>query len=231
MKRLALLLVFVASTAHADDRRYHALDASDMDALSRVLRKHVAFLSVTPKREGPLSPEPRSAYGAVIGPRRLVALAHLVKGADRVTVQGPQGKLTAKLALLDLERRVALLDTDAPLAKIGLVPAKPSTAAWKVDMELFALISTEGEAGVLHTVVTQTGELAEYEGHPRVDVVLNAGMPVFDDRAHLAGYSRVLAWDHDRHMIVPFAKVRAAQTSTTTRAPPPQRDKKPWWAR
>ncbi len=234
MKRLALLFLLLATTAHAEERRYRSLVSRDMDALSSVLRRHVAYLTIEPKRgDSPISPVARNAYAAVLEPQRLVALAHLVDDADAIHVKGPKGSLVAKVVLMDKKRRVAILETTAGLDTIGLFPAPRSTAERKIDMELFALISTEGESGVLHTVLTHKGDIPEYEGHPRIDLKLTAGMPVFDDRAHLFGYSRVLAWDSDRFMVVPLEKVDAARTSTGAAAapPPPKAPEKPWWAR
>ena len=84
-------------------------------------------------------------------------------------------------------------------------------------MNVFALVSTDEHAGVVHGVVTHTGAMAEYEGHPRVDLKLAGGMPVFDERARLIGYSRVVAWDVDRFMLVPYEKIVSARTSTPRR--------------
>lgn len=228
---LALLLVPRAAVA---ETVYSALDATSLDKMSGVLARHVAYLEILPKRAAsPMSPEPRNGYAAAIEPDLLVALSHLVDDAEKIEVIGPRGRLLAEAVLVDRERRVALLRTSEPLAKIGLLPAPLAPIAErKRDMELFALVSTEGASGVMHAVITEEGDIPEYGGFPRIDLKLSAGMPVFDNRARLVGYSRVLAWDHDRYMIVPLEKVTAARTSTgASSAPAEKKPERPWWAR
>lgn len=217
-------------------RRYQAFDTSDLDAMARVLRTHVAYVRARarPSPDQPLVPDTITGYGAVWGPREVVTLPHLVQDAARITIVGPQGSSPARRVRSDVDQRVAVLRTERPLAALGLAPAARSPPQERrVDMSLFALVSTDEVAGVVNGVLTELGVMPEYEGFPRTSLVLSHGMPIFDAYARLVGYSRVVAWDHDRHMLVPVEKIEAVISSADAPKKPAtaQKPESPWWTR
>ena len=168
----------------------------------------------------------------MIDPVTVATVAQLCTDASSVQVIGPKGRLAAKVRLLDLERRVALLRTEAPLARVGLEVSRPLAVDERTeDAEVFALVNTDPGAGVVHGVITQVGQEPEYEGHPRTTLDLSFGMPVFDAYARWVGYARTVAWDRDRHMLIPPDKITLARTSTAPRVKAPETPKRPWWAR
>lgn len=230
---IALALALSAAPPPAT-KVYTPLVTGELDQLAQVLRRRVAYFEVKAKApESPLSPEPINGWGAPIDENLVVILAHVVKDATSVTVIGPTGRTSAEVVLIDLERRVAIVKTKRPVKAIGLEVVRPSPPAErKTDMNVFALVSTDEHAGVVHGVITHTGEMKEYEGHPRVDLRLAGGMPVFDDRARYIGFSRVVAWDADRYMIVPYEMIVSARTSTGAAASPAaQTPRRPWWGK
>ena len=236
MNPAPLLLLAVVVAAPTGTRRYSQLAIKDMEELAPVLRSQVAEVRVELFPDGPIIGEDeRIGYGVPWGERRVVMLAPLLERAKKIWIKGPKGDLPAQLILMDPVRRVAILETKAPLLQVGLrnVPAREKRER-KVDDEVFALISTAPESGVVYGVITQDGSDPEYEGHPRIDLKLDRGMPVFDDTARFVGYSRVVAFDQDRFMLITPEMIRGAQTATASasRRPAPADEKKrPWWAR
>lgn len=216
-------------------RRYSQLSLKDLEAMAPVLQAQVAEVRIELVNEGPLSgDEERTVYGVPWGPRRVVVLAPLLEDARRTFVRGPKGELPAEILLSDPVRRVAILGTARPLSEIGLViPGRRPARERKTDDEVFAPIATTPGSGVVHGVITDDGTEPEYEGHPRVDLKLERGMPVFDDQARLVGYSRVVAYDQDRFMVITPEQIRDAQTATASGGRPKKAapDSKPWWAR
>lgn len=242
MRRLPLglaLLLFATPVAakgpEAGEKVYGTLDLSDAELMVGVLRRHVAYViaEVTPPPDQPLAETERTGFGVAIGPDEVATLAFNVEKARRVTIRGPSGSpLPGKVVLYDVKRRVAVVKTDAPLARAGLVaPRRMPPAERALDTEVFALVSTRAGSGVVQGVITEVGDDEAFEGHPRISLTLQAGMPVFDNRARLMGYSRVVAWDTDRHMIVPVEMIAAAKTATATPAKGEARGERPWWAR
>lgn len=213
-------------------------DPARVDAMSKLadrLRTLVPYLEITLPRDRtqPLSEEVRDGFGVAWGPRRILCLSFLVAGAERIVVRGPRGSVEARVVLTDVERRVAILETDAPVTQAGLEPvALAPASARTIDTPVFALVGTAIEAHVLIGHVLDDGVMAELEGHPRVSLALRQGMPVFDDRARFVGYSRAVAWDRDTAMIVTPEHVQAAVTATTAaRLPKPRPKEEPWWVR
>ncbi len=229
---IGLLLLFLAT----EPQRYRAVDTGDMDALAKRLLTHVADLRVVPQKRKDQLEDERSGYGVVLESKRIATLPHLVENAQRIEVRGPTGTfLVARVVLLDPERRVALLETGAPLGQLGLAPALPALAKTRaVNMDLFALVATTPGAGVVHGVLTHLGTEPEHEGNLRGDLALERAMPAFDDRARFVGYGRRVAFDTDRFLLVPPELINDAKTATASAprpgasAPPQPR---PWWAR
>jgi len=242
MKRLGLalcasLIVGAAPPALESNRVYDPMSTADQEAMAKRLLLHVPSLEieVDDAHSTVWAENPRTGYGVVLSPRRVVCLSHLVQGATHVTIVGPKGRGPAQVVLLDHERRVAILEPKVALHSLGLLPvagvvAKPERS---VDMPVFALVSTLDLSGVSQGVLTHLGTLQEYQGFPRIDLKLTRGMPVFDQRARLLGYSRVVAWDTDRFMIIPQEMIQAARTSSAARAQPapPKKESRPWWAK
>ncbi|MBK6683519.1 MAG: hypothetical protein IPG45_03535 [Deltaproteobacteria bacterium] len=231
-----LLFSLVVVAAPSGPRRYSQLAIKDMEELAPVLRSQVAEIRIELFPDGPIiGEEERIGYGVPWGERRVVLLAPLLDRAKKVWIKGPKGELPAQVILMDPVRRVAILETKVPLLQVGLrnVPVREKRER-KVDDEVFALVSTAQESGVVYGVITQDGTDPEYEGHPRIDLKLDSGMPVFDDTARFVGYSRVVAFDQDRFMLITPEMIRGAQTATASafRKPAPEDGKKrPWWAR
>lgn len=238
MSALALLtLALAAPPALEPGRVYDPVSTQDQEDLAARLRLHVPLVEAKlPDTPDTLTQEnPRTGYAAVLSQARVVCLSFLVKDAEAVTLVGPKGKVPAEVLFVDHEARVAMLRPKAPLKSAGLYPV----TGWvppnerEVDMWLFALVSTLDLAGVTQGVLTHNAELREYGGFLRTDLKLERGMPVFDRRARLVGFSRVVAWDQDRFMIVPPEKVRSAKTSTAASARPlrPKKKPRPWWSK
>lgn len=224
----ALLALLLA----ADPRPYDPSSVASMDALAIRLRRHVAEVEVVLPAEPPLSAEERSGYAAILGPSTLACLGPLVNGAARVEVRGPGGALHATVRLVDLERRVAILESEAPLARVGLeVPEAAPLSSLALDAPIFAMVATSKEAHVMNGVILDAGEAPELEGHPRISLRLEQGMPVFDDRARLLGYARTGALDKDRALIVTLAHVREARTASASATPRASASSRPWWAK
>lgn len=234
----ALLSVAARPPASFEPQRsYDPLNAVDQEAMARRLLLHVALLEIeiSDKDMTVWGENPRTGYGAVIAKDRIVCLSTLLQGASKITIVGPKGRQSATVLLKDDKRRVAILKPEGDLQQSGLYPTMGSVplAERKVDMTAFALVSTLDLAGVSQGVLTHRGVLREYQGHPRIDLKLIRGMPVFDRRARLLGYSRVVAWDVDRYMLISPEQIQSARTSTAApQRPTRQRnDKRPWWGK
>lgn len=229
------LALFATPPDLGQGRVYDPLDTTDQSALAKQLLLHVPLLEVElePTTDNLLQENPRTGYAAVLSPSRVICLSFLVKDAKKVTLVGPKGRVEARVLYADDETRVAMLKPEGDIARAGLVPVSGwvPPSAREVDMPVFALVSTLELAGVAQGVLTQLGKLEEYEGFLRVDLKLHRGMPVFDQRARLLGFSRVVAWDTDRFMIVPPEKLRATKTATGAARPPQRTETTPWWAK
>ncbi|MCK6548071.1 S1C family serine protease [Myxococcota bacterium] len=245
MKRaLAALGLGLALTSSAADakpakpRTFDSTQLEHLEAMVPVLRARVAELhaELVPDPNSPLEEPIREGYGVVLAPRLVATLSFSVTGAKRVLIHGPSGRpIVGKVVLDDVERRVAIVEAERPLSEAGLVVAELAPRAdRKVDGEVFALVSTGLEATVLQGTFLTLGDEPEHEGHPRVDLKLTLGMPVFDARARFVGYSRAVAWDKDPLMLVTPEMIASARTATgaadRAKAHPPA-PKKPWWAR
>ena len=230
---LALSALIAAGPAAPTEKRYSSLSTEDLNELALVLRQRVATIELDIKPQPGLLVDPiRIVFGIVIDDKTIATVAQLCTDAAKAQVQGPKGSLPARVALLDLERRVALLRTDGSLQSIGLRASTPLTKSERqLDAEVFALTNTGEGAGVMDGVIMQVGELPEYEGHPRTSLSLTFGMPVFDAYTRWVGFARTVAWDKDTQMLVPPDKVRLARSSTVTRVAVPEKPKRPWWAR
>jgi hypothetical protein len=228
-------LWLVLLLAAPEPRRYSQLSIKDMEAMAPVLKSYVVEVTVELAQDGPMiDVVERTGYGIAWGKDRVAVLAPVVDGAKKIRVLGPKRiPLEAELLLYDPNRRVAILGTKRPLADTGLVKPRIAPKRRKEDDEVFALIATSAESGVVFGVITDTGEQPEYEGHPRVDLKLERGMPVFDERARFVGYSRVVAFDQDRYMLITPEQILSAQTATSAASlpKPPDPSKKPWWSK
>ncbi len=233
----SLCLAATPPPSFEPERIYDPLNTVDQEAMARRLLLHVALLEIQINDSSMTvwGENPRTGYGAVIAKDRIVCLSTLLEGASKITIVGPKGRQSAKILMKDEQRRVAILAPDGSLDASGLYPvtAMVPLGQRKVDMTAFALVSTLELAGVSQGVLTHRGVLREYQGHPRIDLKLTRGMPVFDRRARLLGYSRVVAWDTDRYMLISPEQIRSARTSTAAHPPPAQQknDKRPWWGK
>ena len=230
---IVLTLALTHAAGAPGERIYEVTSTGDRAELAKFLRRYVAHITAEVAREDSVLSEPaRTGYAVPWTDHLLAVLCFTVEDAKRIRVQGPDGSLFAKIILYDAERRVALLETTDPLSKIGLVPvSRVKTSELKVEQPVFALVSTLEEAGVVDGVITDLGEEPELEGHPRTDLLLTHGMPVFDDRARFIGYARAVAWDRDRQMLVPPDKISAAQAATHARDAKKTSSERPWWGR
>lgn len=255
---IALALALLLATAPPPPKKiYRANELGDLEAIMAVLKKHVAYVKIEAidKESGPLEPEQRDGFGVPLDDRKIAILAHLVTGAQKITVQGANGReAEAKLVLYDLERRVAILQSARSLRDLGLTaPELAPKPTRKLDDEVFALTTTGDDAAVLHGVFVYVGDEEEYGGHSRIDLKLERGMPVFDRTARFVGYSRNVAWDKDRQMLITPEMITDARTATgastaNPRANPGANDsrrsqdaidsrrsqdgtKKPWWSK
>lgn len=204
-------------------KTYSPWRLEDLDDLAEILKRHVALVEIEPTvTHGveTLDEPTRQGYGVAISPRRIAMLSFLAEGARTIRVVGPRGRpLEAQLVLYDVERRVAVVETRTPLKRAGLEAAPfAQRQDREIDQSIFALVSTLPQSGVIHGTITDLGEVEELDGIPHIDLRLERGMPVFDERARLVGFSRTVAWDLDPFMIVPAEKILSAQTATTAAA-------------
>ena len=238
---MILWTALLIAAAPPGPKLYQSGEMRDLEAILPVLKKYVAYVRVEAKAKdsGPLEGEERDGFGVVLDQNKIALLCFITTDADKITVEGTNGKRSeAKVVLYDAERRVAILESKLPLKTLGLEPAPIAPKdARKLDGEVFALTTTGIEAAVLHGVFTYVGDEEEYGGHSRVDLLLERGMPVFDHAARFVGFSRNVAWDKDRQMLVTPEMIRDARTSTgaaTMKSPanePQQPAKKPWWSK
>lgn len=201
----------LALAAQADGRIYDYLKLKDMEALGLRLRSQIAHVKVTVKRASsdPLSAEERDGFAIILDEHHLAVLCFIVKDAARVEVAGPRGKTTfASVLHYDVVQRVAILETSGSLAKLGLFPApRAPSKGLVVEQPVYALTGTEGDPQILQGWLKHNGKEEGLEGHPRISLKLTHGMPVFDAKARVIGYSRHVAWDRDRFMLVPWDKI------------------------
>lgn len=236
MTFLSTLIALTLTGPSAPDgpKRYSPLDMRDLHVAAEVLKTRVAYLQAQhPVPSGqPLLGGEVDGWALPIGPRTLVCQALLVKEATSIRIQGPEGWLEARIANIDLEARVAHLGTQALLSKVGLQPAVESPAEGiEVGMDLFALISTQPEAGVITGVMTEVGEDWLQENF-RSDLRLRRGMPVFDAQLRWVGLARAVAWDKDPAILISPEIVRtSSRTRTAPKPPPDAASDRPWWAR
>ncbi len=113
---------------------------------------------------------------------RIVAPSFLFEDVERITVVGPRGRTPGKLVLSSPDRRVALVETEAPLEKIGLEPSAPAPPEIRaLDKFAFALVSTTPGLS-LDAIVT--GDPAADRNHSmvlwseRIIVALPEGHPL-----------------------------------------------------
>lgn len=216
-------------------RAFDATSIADLDALARLLHARVALLEVDLKSrpDEPAHDPNREGYAVALDAHHLAALSFLLEDATAIRVVGPKGKaIRAHLALRDEERRVAILETTNSVAEIGLVPIEVAPLASRhADEDVFALTNTTPEGGVVHGVLIYVGNEPEYGGHHRLDLTLDHGTPVFDDQARFVGYSRTVAWDRDKRMLITPEMISAARTATGAVERPPPTNARPWWSR
>lgn len=203
------------------ERVYDYMALDDMEQLGRVLRRRVAHLRIElkpPPGQVAMDDE-RDGFGVPIEADLVATQALVLQDATKVVVEGPGGRLPGEVVLYDAERRVALVRTRSPLARIGLETAPPCPPGERSeDLSLFALASTEGLPSPTHGWMTDDGSTPELEGHPRVSFSLSHGMPIFDARARWVGLARAVAWDSDKQLILPVELVAAARTATAAAA-------------
>lgn len=230
------LLASVIATAPPPQQRFDPLKLEDLEALGPLLRARVAHVEVkiTPEKGQPNLIDARDGFGVPLDDRLVVVMSLIIQGEKHARISGPKGSARAKVLLEDPERRVAILEAERPLASLGLfAPPLAPVESRKAEAPVFALMSTEPEGGVVSGEVLADGTEQELEGHPRISLKLRFGMPVFDDRARLVGYSRAVAWDTDQFLIVPPEMITAARTATASaaKAPHPQEQTRPWWGK
>lgn len=218
------------------DRVYDYMVLDDMEQLGRVLRRRVAHLRIElkpPIGQVAMDAE-RDGFGVPIEADLVATQAFVLQDATKVIVEGPTGRLPGEVVLYDVERRVGLVRTRSPLARIGLEPAPPCPPGERSeDLSLFALASTEGLPSPTHGWMTDDGSTPELEGHPRASFSLSHGMPIFDARARWVGLARAVAWDTDKQLVLPVELVEAARTATTAAAREAERAARKkgerWW--
>jgi hypothetical protein len=220
----------------ADSPRFDPLDVGDMETLAQRLKTYVAHVRSKRKPDpNTLTPIDSDGFGAVWSARRVVVMAFLVDHTTAIEVKGPSGSLPAYRILLDIERRVAILETRKPLRTIGLsIPIWASPKNRRRGQDAFALVSTLREAGVVAGSLLSNAELAEDEGYIRTDLHLTLGMPIFDNRGRALGLARKVAWDYDPLLVIPLEKIQEAMTATQTPTlddEPKRTAKRAWWAK
>ncbi len=213
------------------DRVYRPSQISDLDAIASRLKRHVAYIKSSKTQADPKTTF-RDGYGVVLSGRQIACLAFVVEGHTRVEVTGPNGQSTlASVVLYNAERRVAILKSHHPLSRLGFeTPASVTKSERRQGMDVFALVSIAAGSGVVHGVLTHLGDAPEYEGHPRIDLKLRLGMPVFDNRARFVGYARHVAWDQDPFMLITPEMISGVQTATAAASGQQREPRRPWWA-
>lgn len=211
------------------------LNANDLEALAQRLRARVAEIHVHVEvpEDLPLLNEEEIVYGVILDEHAVACVAQLLDRARALWVDGPGGRLLATKRLEDRDRRVAILQTDAPLTSIGLEASPPlEPTAREADQPVFALIATTPGSTALTGVITDPGVQLHHEGHPTTTLKLTRGMPVFDAELRWVGLSRTLAWDPNDALLIPPELLKAAQAAASKPPPTPDdEDQRPWWAK
>ena len=209
----SIFLIGTFMLGQAELKTFDPMSISDMDALARKLRPHVAHVTAVEKvpKGHPVAPKIQDGFAIVIDSHHVAMLSVILKDAEKIMINGPSGQPTpAKVVALETEKRVAILRSDTPLERQGLLPASPSPANdWKEGQAAFALLGTIGEPAVMDMQLTHLGTEDGFEGTPRLDRQLKHGMPVFDAQARFMGYSRAILWDWDKQLIVPQPTIEA----------------------
>lgn len=236
---LALLLAGRSALADEPRRRFSAERTEDLHELAKVLKRRTAYLEVKlePVPDQPLAEKERTGFGVVLEPKLVATNYFVLERAAEVWVIGPkQIRVRGSVVLEDVKRRVALIRTEKDLSETGLVPAEPlPQKARKIDLTVFALVSTQDLAGVVSGVLTDTGATPELEGHPKTSLALHVATPVFDGNLRFVGFARAVAWDQDKLLLVPPEMISEARTATAAAAERQEkarrRDTRPWWAK
>ena len=230
-----LVVVTPTSAEGAKPRIYSVLDSQDLSDAAKVLRRRVAYVDAKhPIPEGqPLLGGQMDGWSVVTDTHEIICQALLVAGAEDIWIQGPKGRTKATITVLNRRLRWARLRTQRPIHELGLEPAPPSPAGErKVGMHVFALVSTRPGSGVITGVLTEEGVAEHLEGHPRTDLKLVRGMPVFDEQMRWLGVTRASAWDADPFLIIPPEMTRQSPPPPRQSPPPPPKEReRPWWAR
>ena len=189
------------------------IDAHNLDELrlaQKKLRQNVAYIVSTliVPPDQPLLPDQADGFGIVLSNKHIACQAFIVKNASKIKIQGPIGQIEATVSNINIQQRIAILQTKTTLTAIGLhkrhkAPAKSRT----LNMDLFALTSTEPQSSLLHGFLIDLGLSPHLEGNPRISLKLKFGMPVFDAQLRWVGLARTVAWDRDQQMIIPAEKV------------------------
>jgi hypothetical protein len=242
IKAAAIAIVLLAAAPPTGPRVYSANTTRDLEALLPILKKYVAYvhIEVEASEGGLVGGDERDGFGIVLDANKIALLSFLATDAKKITVEGTNRKTSeAKVVLYDVDRRVAIIESKTPLKDLGLEPAPVAPKETrKLDGEVFALTTTGLEAALLTGVFVYVGDEQEYGGHSRIDLKLERGMPVFDATARFVGYSRNVAWDKDRQMLITPEMIKAARSSTSaeslnrgSREKTEKQNAKPWWSK
>lgn len=213
---------------------------SDLEALAVRLKRHVAYLEVEvePDPDTFGGDEERDGFALPLDARHLAVLAPTVDHARKITIHGPSGDpIVGQVVLYDLERRIAIVRGKQPLSRAGLFAPVLALKADRLEEEdIYTLVSTSRESGVVAGQLIDLGEQPELEGHLRINLKLKNGMPVFDALSRCIGYSRAVAWDPDQQLVITPELIQAARTATgaaarDARDRAERQQTHPWWAR
>ncbi len=226
------LLLALLATAQVE---IDPLSTSDLDRLAGLLKARVAVIEVEliPNEDEPLRPEERLVYGIPLTPDRVACVAQLLEDHRALRIAGPGGRLSAAVDVIDPEHRVAVLATPKPLSTIGLTVSEPLSAeAREMDAPVFALVATTDEATAMSGVITDPGYRPEHEGLPTVSLILQLGMPVFDEKLRWVGFARTVAWDKNRNLLItPEVVDEARRKAEAERSPAVDPPVRPWWGK
>jgi hypothetical protein len=237
MTKAALFVFLLALSASPEARVYKPTSMKDLEDLAVVLRRHVASLEVEVKPQpNELADLERQGYAVALDGHHLAVLCFTVENAKRVLVEGPSGRrIEAKVTVYDGERRVAILETKAPIQDAGLSPATIAAKSTRNEGDdVFALVHPGEDTSIVHGVFIYVGDDPEYGGHHRIDMKLTHGMPVFDNLARFVGYARAVAWDKDPLMLITPEMIEAARTSTASASKSSaskSSGERPWWSK
>lgn len=189
-------------------------DASDVDPAART-----AALATTACGDASAT----SGSAVLVGDGRLLTAAHLVIGADAVTVELPDGRqVRAEPAVVDPTRDLAILDLDDP---VSVAPVDLADAAAGATLRLVGgAVSGDLEAPVLRAAVLVVDEVRGAERHRRGGYELgvavergDSGAGLFDAAGRLVGV--LFARSADRTAIafaVDAGEIRTVLASPTT---------------